>query len=93
MSKTTSQLKSLAIDNSACSTWNKAKKVINTLTNTDEREKLQYLLYQKTMTSKELNIFYTFVLYLRYKQNINIKIDTQLHPLIDELVKKVKQSK
>ena len=70
--------------------WNKAKQIIKTLNNQDEREKMEYILYQQSMTIKELNIFYTFALYLREKQSATLKVQTQLKSLIDKFVKKIK---
>tara|TARA_Y100001958_G_C20679192_1_gene194827 strand:+ start:78 stop:326 length:249 start_codon:yes stop_codon:yes gene_type:complete len=76
--------------NQASTIWNKAKQIIETLTNEDEQQKMQYILYQRSMTSKELTIFYTFALYLREKQYASLKIKTQLNSLIDDFVKKIK---
>ena len=62
MSKEPNQHMQLKQINQASTIWNKAKQIIETLTNEDEQQKMQYILYQRSMTSKELTIFYTFAL-------------------------------
>ena len=51
---------------------------------------MEYILYQQSMTIKELNIFYKFALYLREKQTATLKVQTQLHSMIDKFVNKIK---
>ena len=77
-------------NNQASIIWNKAKQIIKTLDNEDDRQKMEYILYQQSMTIKELNIFYKFALYLREKQTATLKVQTQLHSMIDKFVKKIK---
>lgn len=69
------------------SLWNSAKSIILTLRNDDQREKMEYLLYQRTMTEKELEVFHTFALYLREKQSIEAHAHKNLKHLVKTFVK------
>lgn len=69
------------------SLWTSAKIIIRTLRNDDQRQKMEYLLYQRTMTEKELDIFHTFALYLREKQSIEAHAHKNLEYLLKKFVK------
>ena len=47
---------------------------------------MEYLLYQRTMTEKELGVFHTFALYLREKQSIEAHADKNLEKLLKRFV-------
>lgn len=69
--------------------WTTTKQIIRTLTNDEQRNKMEYVLYQKPMTDKELQVLHTFALYLREKQSIEAHVQYKLVDVIDSFVKLV----
>lgn len=67
-------------------TWANAKRIIRTLSDTAQRERMEYILYQKQMTSKELHIFHVFAIYLREKQSIEAHMHENMTPIVDSFV-------
>ena len=67
-------------------TWANAKRVIRTLSDTAQRERMEYILYQKQMTPQELHIFHVFAMYLREKQSIEAHMQKNMTSIIDSFV-------
>ena len=66
--------------------WTNTKRIIRTLSDTAQRERMEYILYQKQMTPKELHIFHVFAMYLREKQSIEAHMHENMTSIIDSFV-------
>ena len=67
-------------------TWANAKRIIRTLSDTAQRERMEYILYQQKMTPKELHIFHVFAMYLREKQSIEAHMQKNMNLVVDNFV-------